>query len=81
MTIESIWVFGLIISLILLLGALWADYFLIYKKFVVEKLPQAQIEVSGAFLKKINLENAGKKLRAEKDFLENPSFLFVESPF
>ncbi|MDP3934794.1 MAG: hypothetical protein Q8Q46_01065 [Candidatus Giovannonibacteria bacterium] len=81
MAIESIWAIGLALALILLFVALWADYFLIYKKFVVEKLPPAQFEASGSFLKKNNLVNAGKKIREEKTFLDNPAFQFVESPF
>lgn len=81
MSIESIWAAGLAVALILLLAALWADYFLIYKKFVVEKLPPAQMEASGSFLKRTNLENAGKKLREDKTFLDNPTYPFVESPF
>ncbi len=81
MAIESIWTAGLAIALVLLSAALWADYFLIYKKFVVDKLPPAQFEASGSFLKKTNLVNAGKKLREEKTFLDNPTSQFVESPF
>ena len=79
--IESIWAAGLAVALILLLAALWADYFLIYKKFVIEKLPPTQTDASGSFLKKTNLINIGKKIREEKTFLDNPAFPFVESPF
>ena len=79
--IESIWTAGLAAAVILLSAALWADYFLVYKKFVVEKLPPAQFEASGSFLKKTNLVNVGKKIREEKTFLENPTSPFVESPF
>ena len=81
MAIESIWAAGLAIALILFLAALWADYSLIYKKYVTEKLPPAQFESSGSFLKKNNLANIGKKIREEKAFLDNPAFPFVESPF
>src|SRR3989344_3853498 len=81
MAIESIWAAGLAIALILLLAALWADYFLIYKKFVIEKLPPTQMDASGSFLKKTNLVNIGKKIREEKTFLDNPTLPFVESPF
>ena len=80
-TIESIWAVGLAAALILLLAILWADYFLVYKKFVVEKLPPAQFEASGSFLKKNNLVSAGKKIREGKTFLDNPTSQFVESPF
>ncbi|QQG42787.1 MAG: hypothetical protein HYW15_01040 [Candidatus Giovannonibacteria bacterium] len=79
MTIAGIWTAGVVAALALLSAALWAD-FLLYKNFVSEK-ETAATEWSAAALKKINLERAGKKLREEKSFLDNPTFPFVESPF
>lgn len=81
MSIKSIWLAGLAAVLILLSAALWADYFLVYKKFVIEKSPPAQIEASGSFLKKNNLVNIGKKIHEEKTFLDNPTPQFVKNPF
>ena len=81
LTIETIWTACVIALVILLLAALWGDY-LIYENFITEKGgASAGQEKSTALLKKINLVNIAKKLREEKDFLESPSFQFVESPF
>lgn len=80
LTVETLWTAGLVFSAVLVLFFLLGDWWL-YQNFVVNK-ESVSVKVGRAvLLKKINLDNIGKHLRAEKAFLDNPALPIVRSPF
>lgn len=80
LTVETLWTTWLIFSTILVSLFIFGDWWL-YQNFVVNK-ESVSVEIGRTvLLKKINLDNIGKHLRAEKAFLDNPALPFVRSPF
>lgn len=80
LTVGTIWTAGLIFSAVLILLSLLGDLWL-YQSFVKNKKFVSVSEGKAILLKKINLDNIGKYIRAEKAFLDNPALPFVKSPF
>lgn len=80
LTVETMWmaevIFSAILIPLLLVGDLW-----LYRNFVINKKLVSMSEGKAILLKKINLENIGKHIRAEKAFLDNPALPVVRSPF
>ena len=79
-TVEAMWTAEVTLSAILVLFLLLGNWWL-YNNFVVNRKAVSAGEGKMILLKKINLENIGKHILAEKAFLENPAFLFTRDPF
>lgn len=79
-TINKIWIWEIIAAGIFLLSFLVID-FLVYRNIVIQKsVPPG--DISGAvYLRKTNLVEAAKKIKADQDFLENPQYPSIKNPF
>ncbi len=79
--INKIWILEVIAAGIFLVSFLFIDFW-VYNNIFLQKSVTLSGDVGGVvYLKKTNLVEAGKKIKAYQDFLDNPQYPLIKNPF
>ena len=79
--INKIWLWEIIAAAIFLIFFLFID-FLVYQNITSQETGISPENAGGvAHLKKNNLIEAGKKIKAYQNFLQNPQYPLIKNPF